>query len=236
MPAVSASDLTVQFGDTTVLDTISVDIPAGSITALIGPNGSGKTTLLKALLELVPRSQGEVLFFGKPLRHNRTRIGYVPQRFTFTREFPITVREFMALAIDGHEPTRITEKLHEVGLPTHVEEKLLGTLSGGQLQRVLIAQAFLNDPDILFLDEPATGIDVVGEADFYDIIQHLNQDHGTTIVLVSHDVGVVADLVDQVICINKKLLCVGSPKRTLTKKTLESLYGADVNAYVHHRH
>lgn len=235
-PAIYTKNLGVRFGDVDVLHDISFQIEPGNIVALLGPNGSGKTTLVKALLELVPKSQGEVLFFGKHLHHSRDRIGYVPQRFTFPKGFPITVAEFMRLSKPHLSMTHISEKLEEVGLPRSVDNKLLGTLSGGQLQRVLIAQAIIHDPDLLFLDEPSTGIDIVGEAEFYKIIETLNQTHGTTILLVSHDVGVVSELVDQVICVNKRLLCTGPPKKALTQKKLTELYGEDAKAYKHHQH
>lgn len=237
LPAIFVEHLSVSFGDTQVLDDISFEVKQGEIAALIGPNGSGKTTLLKAVLDLVPAQAGEVLVFGKHLHHVRDRIGYVPQRFEFDRNFPITVEEYLNIARKKDCPkNQIRRKLKEVGLTPSIDSKLLGSLSGGQLQRVLIAQAFLNHPDILFLDEPSTGIDIVGEAEFYDIIQHLNEDHGTTMLLVSHDIGVVSGLVDRVVCVNKKLLCSGPPKKALTEKKITELYGKGHAVYEHVHH
>jgi zinc transport system ATP-binding protein len=233
--AVVVEHLNVSYDGTSVLEDISLSIEAGTIAALIGPNGSGKTTLLKAMLDLIKIDGGEIFFFGEPLHNNRHRVGYVPQRFQFQKDFPITVREFMELAAnDAHNGTHIRGKLKEAGLKTSIEHRRLGTLSGGQLQRVLMAQAILNDPSVLFLDEPSTGIDIVGEAEFYAILHHLKTKHSTTVILVSHDVGMVGEMVDQVICVNKRLLCTGPPQSTLNDKQLAELYGSDVSEY-HHR-
>src|SRR5262249_25095380 len=155
------------------------------IAAIIGPNGSGKTTLLRAVLGLRPPDSGEIRLFGKHLHAVRGLIGYVPQRFDFDRDFPLSVGEFMELARHEHCPkSRIPEKLREVGMPKESLHLRIGSLSGGQLQRVLIAQAILNNPAMLFLDEPSSGIDISGEATFYELIEHLNEEHDTTIVLV----------------------------------------------------
>ncbi len=237
--AIHVEDLSVRFGSKQVLDDISFCVDQGQIAALIGPNGSGKTTLLKTLLGLVPMHTGEVLFFDRPLNAFREKIGYVPQRFEFQDDFPITVTEFMNLAVAQQlDEKAIVGKLDEVGLPASATSSLLGTLSGGQLQRVLIAQALLNEPELLLLDEPSTGIDIVGEAEFYNILKNLNKQRGTTILLVSHDVSMVSKLVDQVICINKCLLCAGPPQTMLTQQKLTELYGkhAAVHNQQKHKH
>lgn len=237
IPAVTTEHLSVAYGDNTVLDDISLTIEQGEVAAIIGPNGSGKTTLMRAILGLIPHKFGEVRIFGKHLHAMRSTIGYVPQHFDFDVDFPITVGEFMDLARHTHCPkSRIDEKIKEVGLPSMILSKHLGSLSGGQLQRVLIAQAILNNPTLLFLDEPATGIDIIGEATFYDIIKHLNEEHDTTAVLVSHDIAVVASLVDQVICVNKKLLCSGPPSTALSEKTLSEVFGHYASIYEHGTH
>ena len=232
--AVSVKELYVEFEPgQPVLDNVTFSISKGDIVAVIGPNGSGKTTLIKTILGLVKPKSGTVKLFGKHLHDVRDKIGYVPQRFHFDLTFPITIREFLQLAMHNQdEGNLITDAIKEVGLEPDILSKLLGTLSGGQLQRVLIAQAVINNPDLLILDEPSTGIDVVGEAAFYSVLQHLNKKHGTTVILISHDVSMVSSKVDQVICVNKKLLCSGPPKKTLTKSTLEKLF-SDSSAYVH---
>ncbi len=224
--------LTVGYNGVPVLEGVTAEVPLGSITAIIGPNGSGKTTLMRAMLGLIPVMSGEVLVSGRHPHDIRGFVGYVPQRFAFDRNFPITVREFIALAGDKNcTSDHIDEVVKEVGLLPTVLSQTLGTLSGGQLQRVLIAQAIIRHPPIVFMDEPAAGIDVAGEAVFYDVIEHLNKDHGTTIVLVSHDLSVISKVVTHVICVNRKLLCEGPPGRTLTKKKIGELYGFDAHLH-----
>jgi len=234
--AIQVKNLVVAYNDLVILDNISFEIVQGSISAVIGPNGSGKTTLIKSILSLVPFSGGEVKFLGKDLNQVRKNIGYVPQRFQFDRDFPITVKEFLKLADKKASDRRIKIKLKDVGLPIESLSKRVGTLSGGQLQRLLIAQAVLNDPAILILDEPSAGIDVAGEAAFYDIVRHLNTEHNATILMVSHDITAISTVVDNVICVNRNLLCAGPPKLALTQKNLEELYGRGVNIYEHHKH
>jgi len=239
--AVEVENLRVTFGNDDVLHHVSFTVEEGDIAAIIGPNGSGKTTLIKSILGLVKIQEGTIRIFEKPLHESRNRIGYVPQVFNFDRQFPITVREFLQLALHKEEgEKRIQRVLHDVGLKHSILKNTLGILSGGQLQRVMIAQAIINNPDLLILDEPGTGIDIVGEAAFYDVVKHLNEDHGTTVILISHDVSMISQKVNQVICINKKLLCSGPPKKALTKKTLEHLFGeSGVYEHTHgpnHRH
>jgi len=238
LPAVSVRDCTVSYGNNVVVDDVSFDIKVGSITALIGPNGSGKTTVLRAILGLVPLRSGEVTVMGKHLHVMRPLIGYVPQRFEFDRDFPITVGEFMDLARRLHcqrhvPPSRILTKLKEVGLPKEILDRNLGELSGGQLQRVLVAQAIIHDPVILFLDEPSSGVDITGEATIYHLIEHLNQEHNTTVIMVSHDIGMISHIVDTVICVNRKLLCYGPPRTALTAHKLEEVFGEHGHPFNH---
>lgn len=231
--AVAVTNLSVSLSGKTILEKMNFSIEEGTIAAIIGPNGSGKSTLIKALLGIIP-SSGEIRFFGKSISHIRKRIGYVPQTFRFDPHFPLTVQEFLSLVrFDDLKEKDIIRALKDTGLPQKIMQERLGNLSGGQLQRVLIAQAILHDPDLLVLDEPSTGIDIVGEEAFLKILLHLREEHQTTIILVSHDIGMVSNLVDTVICVNKKLLCYGPPKSTLTKKHLEELYGGHSSAFSH---
>lgn len=238
MTAISVKKLSVKLGRTKILDQLDFTIPEKSITAIIGPNGCGKTTLMKAILGLIQYS-GEVKLLEKSINESLDKISYVPQRFAFDRTFPITVREFLQL--DPHSNHReiknIKEKLKEVGMQDS-EDTLLGILSGGQLQRVLIARALLNNPKILFLDEPASGIDIKGERNFYELIKHLNEEHGVTIVLVSHEIDIVFRYATHVICLNKKMLCFGKPSDVLTNNTIKELYNENVELYQHkfHKH
>jgi len=238
MTAVSVKNLSVRFGDHIVLDHLTFDIPEKSICAIIGPNGCGKTTLLKAILGLIPHT-GETTIFNKRPKDARNELAYVPQRFTFDKTFPITIKEFLALEQRPHVNVQenINAKLIEVGMSTS-HKKLLGHLSGGQLQRILIAKALLNDPKILFLDEPAAGIDIKGERNFYELIKHLNEKHHVTVIIVSHEVDIVHKYASQVICLNKQMLCFGKPMEVLTEQTLKNLYDENISIYQHkvHKH
>jgi len=237
-PVVKVENLNVRFGNRVILEDISFEVNRGDIAAVIGPNGSGKSTLIKAILGIVKPVSGSISLFGKHLHEVRRQIGYVPQKFEFDPNFPITVQEFLQLALhSGKERNLVTRTIKEVGLLPNVLDKQLGVLSGGQLQRVLIAQSIINDPDLLILDEPATGIDIVGEAAFYDVVDHLNKDHDTTVILISHDVSMVSQRVDHVLCLNKQLLCTGPPNVALTESTLKAVFGeTQVYEHDHHEH
>lgn len=218
-------DVSVTLNNKQILTDLTFEIPEKSVVAIIGPNGSGKTTLLKAMLGLVPHS-GKIEIMSQ-------RIGYVPQRFDFDRTIPMTVHEFLALFADKADAERnIAEKLTEVGL-NQKRNLQLGTLSGGELQRLLIAKSLLNNPDILFFDEPASGIDMEGEKNFYELVGHLNATHGKTVVMVSHEVEMVSQFATQVLCLSGKLLCSGPPDTALSSENLDNLFGTRMSSHNH---
>ncbi|MBU1038726.1 metal ABC transporter ATP-binding protein [Patescibacteria group bacterium] len=229
--AINISNLTVILGNQKILDNISFTVTAGAVVAIIGPNGSGKTTLLKAFLGLVPYT-GEIKLFGQSPRDFLGQVGYVPQRFSFDRTFPLTVEEFLKFSSPTGKPSRLKHALKEVEMLKY-GGKMLGVLSGGQLQRVLIARALLNDPKILFLDEPTAGVDVEGEKDFYQLLAHQNKEHGVTIVMVSHELSMVYAQASQVVCLDKHLICSGVPKQAITPEVLKKLYGGEINLAKH---
>ncbi len=218
-------------GDVVIKD-VSFSIREDSTAMIIGPNGSGKTTLLKALVGLIEPTTGRVRVYGKRPQDVRDMVGYVPQRLPFDQSFPLTVSEFFAISHkDQSENIEIIkEHLGIQGLGTH----LIGTLSGGQLQRVLIARSLLGSPKILFLDEPVSGVDVGGEETFYELIKNIQKKHGVTVIMVSHEVHLVSKVADQVICLNKEMLCSGAPESTLVPEVIEQMYGTDVSIYKHH--
>jgi len=226
-------DVTVSYGGTKILDSLSFDIERGEITAILGPNGSGKTTLIKAVLVLIPIQKGEIKILGLKVKDALPLIGYLPQRFEIDRSFPITVEEFLDLSLHKNTPKEeIDGKLAEVDMLMY-KKALLGTLSGGQFQRILIARAILNNPEILILDEPETGIDVGAEKNFYQLILHLNEKHGITTVFISHELELIYDFAKQVVCLNRALVCHGVPRKVLTPEKLEELYGGGLT---HHQH
>lgn len=225
------------FGEFTALEDISFDIQKGALVALIGPNGSGKSTLARLLVGLEKPTVGSVSIDGNPPEVLSQQLGYVPQRFSFDRTTPMTVREFLRLSTCGkshHEHKEAIEQaLHEVEM-AHIVEKQLGVLSGGQLQRVLIARALLHERNILILDEPLAGIDVAGETVFYEFLQKMNKEKGITCIIVSHELDFVFRFASQVLCVNKRLMCRGIPHEVLTREVLEEMYGSHLGHYHHH--
>jgi len=222
MDLIKASHITFAYDETPVLLDVSLSIRAGDFLAIIGPNGSGKTTLIKILLGLLRPSAGRVEIMGKPLDEftEWRTIGYVPQKAThFDPFFPASVEEVVGMALLSNRQIlgpvrtrrseRIVRALREVGLEPFRDWQV-GRLSGGQQQRVFIARALVTGPRILFLDEPTTGVDAATQGYFYDLLDHLNKDEGITIVLVTHDIGIVNKHVTQVACLNQRMVYHGS--------------------------
>lgn len=230
---VSVEHLSVTFDHHVVLNNLSFEIARSAIVAVVGPNGSGKTTLIRAILGLVSY-QGRVLVNGHPISGELGRIGYVPQSYTFDRTIPMTVTEFLKIAFPNIKSRKIKHVLEEVDMAKQAHSEL-GTLSGGQLQRVLIARSLMNDPALLLLDEATSGVDVAGAKSFYDIVAHLNQIHHTTVLLISHEINMVYRFANQIICLNRDLICYGKPGDVMTKEVLEKLYGKDVR-FQEHKH
>ena len=225
--------LSVVFDGCTVLNDLNFSIKKGEIAAVVGPNGSGKTTLIRAILGLAPY-RGTILVDQEPVQNMRARIGYVPQRFAFDRTIPITVGEFLKFSFQDVTTRSLRHVLLEVDMKQH-EHAPIGILSGGEFQRILIARALLNNPSILFLDEATSEIDLAGTKSFYDIVAHLNRIHETTVVFVSHEINMVYKFADQIICLNRDLICMGKPKDAVTKEVLEKLYGSTVH-FQEHKH
>ncbi|MBU0660628.1 metal ABC transporter ATP-binding protein [Patescibacteria group bacterium] len=233
---IQVKNVTATFHETTALDHVSFDIQKGSIVAIIGPNGSGKTTLLKHIIGIETPQEGSVCIDGKSPKQMRHAIGYVPQKFDFDRSIPITVYEFMALdrcGTDKHGVNNIDRVLKEVGA-MGVKNQKLGTLSGGQFQRVMIARSLLHQKEILIFDEPSTGIDMAGEETIYDLIVDINKKNNTTCIIVSHELNIVHKYAQQVLCLNKKKICYGVPETVITPETLTALFGHGAGLYHSH--
>lgn len=223
------SELGVRFNTHWAVRSLSFEIRKGSVTAFVGPNGAGKSTLLKTLAGLLPATEGSVEWpEGKP------RIAYVPQKLSFDLSFPMTAGEFLAANLPGKMfwvgglPRRakatLFETLESLGAAGLVNQKL-GTLSGGQLQRVLIAAALLQNPTLLLLDEPAASIDRAGASGLEELLEGLHRGKGLTIIFVSHDLHFVDRLADTVLCLNQTLCALGPPSEVLTEGHLSRAYG-----------
>lgn len=232
MNAIEINKVSFEYSkETSVINNVSFTIPEKETTILIGPNGSGKTTLLKIMIGLLEPTSGTVLIYGEKPKDMRDIIGYVPQKLYFDTTFPITVLEFLNVPHNNSED-KIFNILESVGAKDIMSARL-GELSGGQLQRVLIARSLLGNPKIIFLDEPVSGIDIGGEKNFYELIKSVQEKHDVTVVMVSHEVNIVSQIATQVICINKEMLCSGSPDTTLLPELIEELYGKEVSLYKH---
>ena len=223
--------LSVQRGGLQVLEDVNASVPRGSCTAIVGPNGAGKTTLLKALLGELPH-QGGILFPDCP-PGQRLRVGYVPQKLDFDRGLPLTVAEFLALGFQGRPlwfgvarrwRCRAEELLAAVQARKLVKRRL-GALSGGELQRVLLALALLQDPELLLLDEPEAGVDFRGGFVFCELLESLRQERHFTQLMVSHDLSIVTHHATHVICLNRRVLAEGPPRETLLPATLSATFG-----------
>lgn len=236
MIALDVHHLTVDLGGRRVVDDISLSIDEGETAAIIGPNGAGKSVFLKAVLRLLPKHDGEVRIFGIPHEEYARvapLVSYVPQFVSVERSFPLTVDELFALK-RARDPERRARALAIVGAES-LRGSRLSTLSGGQLQRVLLAFALVDRPRLLFLDEPSSGIDVGAEETIYNLIRRVSREEKMTVVLVSHDIDIVAGFAQSVFCLNRQLLCAGPPAAVLTEETLRRAYGPDVGVYAHHQ-
>ncbi len=214
---ISARALTLERYGRAVVQHVDLDILPGEIVTLIGPNGAGKTTLVRLLLGLAQPTSGVIT------RQDGLVVGYVPQRFDLDRAIPMTVHRFLALG-QRRSRTAMETALGEVGAPT-LGERQFTQLSGGELQRVLIARALLRNPSLLVLDEPVRGVDYSGEAELYALISRLRSERGIGVLLVSHDLHIVMGASDRVICVNRHVCCSGVPRSVAQHPEYARLFG-----------
>ncbi|MCB9801327.1 MAG: metal ABC transporter ATP-binding protein [Pseudomonadales bacterium] len=241
-PAISVSQLTVRYPNEneSVVRNVSFSLDRGKIGVLLGPNGSGKSTVMKAMLGLV-EFVGEVQFAGQPLTSLQNHVGYVPQRYPIDKSVPMTVSEFLELALVTCSHTKaeknrmIVSVLEQVDLSLKRFEKV-GDLSGGQVQRLLLARALVHEPEVLLLDEPEAGVDAEGELIMYDLLQKLAKDQKVTVLLASHEIGLVRKFADTVFCVKNTLVCSGAPSQVLNQSTFKQLYGDGMTMYGHDHH
>jgi zinc transport system ATP-binding protein len=234
----------VAYGDLLVLEDVSLEVSRGEFLAVIGPNGSGKTTLLKVVLGLVRPVRGEVRVFGRApwqLHSERRRIGYCAQAASVDLTFPVRAGEVvlmgrygrigLARRPSGADRAAARRAMERVGV-ADLADRPIARLSGGQRQRVFLARALASDPELLLLDEPTTGVDVAATESLYELLRALRET-GITVVVVSHDVGVVASYADGVACINRRLVAHGRPEEVLASDALEQMYGCEA-MFLHH--
>ncbi|TCS83102.1 metal ABC transporter ATP-binding protein [Tepidibacillus fermentans] len=248
-PLIEIHNLSFQYGNNQVLNHVNLVVDEGEFFGLVGPNGSGKSTLLKIILGLLQPSNGEIKLFGQPIEQFRDwkKIGYVSQKAnSFNRGFPATVEEIVETGLYGsiglfrslHKSDRekVKEALKLVGLE-ELAKRNISKLSGGQQQRVFIARAIVSQPKLLILDEPTVGVDTKSVHQFYRLMGKLNRDLGMTLILVSHDIGMVTEKVSKLACLNKQLFFHGTPKEFEQQRgVLEKTYGSEMSLVTHHHH
>ncbi|WP_316976702.1 metal ABC transporter ATP-binding protein [Shumkonia mesophila] len=218
---IEAHQVSVTFGTHTALAGVDATVREGEALTIIGPNGAGKTTLLKVMLGLIAPDGGTVR------RRPGLSIGYMPQRIEVDATLPLTVRRFLAFAVPRNgrpSEERLRSVLGEVGAE-HLLKNPLQEVSGGEMQRVLLARALLRDPDLLVLDEPARGVDVGGQADLYQLIGRIRDEHGCGVLMVSHDLHLVMAATDRVICLNQRVQCAGHPEAVSRHPGYTALFG-----------
>lgn len=232
-PLIHADNIDLHFGETQVLSDVSFMIEAGSFTSLLGPNGAGKTQLLRLMLGLLQPSAGRIT-----RSFQLAEVGYVPQKLYVDPTLPMTVHEFLEMYFAPKE-WWFAERLPDLDHRFQIDDLLMkrvGTLSGGQLQRVLLAAAVSIKPRLLFLDEFASGIDPRGQAELYNYLHRLNERDHVTIVMVSHDIDITAQYADVVLCLNKRLMCVGHPHEVFTQANFQKMYGLPLTKVDQHHH
>ena len=239
--AVSCSEVSFAYGRHTVLEGVDFSIASGDFVSVVGPNGGGKTTLLKLILGLYKAQSGRISVFGKPVKKQRKLFGYVPQFANFNSDFPISVQDTVLQGRLGVTLClgRYCKQDKDISLKVMQETEIFDlasrsilSLSGGQMQRVLVARALAAEPRILLLDEPTANIDQRAEKDIFDLFKTINK--RMTILIISHDIGFVSEYINKVFCLNKTLVCHDASP--VTSDTIHALYGDHVSEVHHHHH
>lgn len=229
-PLIHATGIGVNLNGRTILSGVDLSVSAGEIVTLIGPNGAGKTTLVRILLGLMRGTAGKVE------RSGNLTIGYMPQKLKLAENMPLTVKRFLQFT-----RTKLSEDCYsvisDVGVK-HLLEQPMETLSGGEVQRVLLARALLRNPNLLVLDEPVQGVDITGQAALYSLISRIRDQYKCGVLMVSHDLHLVMATTDQVLCLNQHVCCAGHPESVSKHPAYLELFGEKVSEelaiYTHH--
>lgn len=218
-------NLSVCFNGEKIIDNLNFNLKKGENLIVLGPNGAGKTVLLKTLIGLI-QFEGEIKW-KKDLK-----IGYVPQKILFDKNLPLSLEDFFKFKeVDSNQ---IISSLKSVGIDdSAILKKKIGVISSGQLQRALIAWSLIDNPDILIFDEPIAGIDIGGQETIYTLLSRIEIEKNLAMILVTHDLSVVYQFADSVLCLNKKAICYGSPRKVLSEGSLKQLYGGEIKFYKH---
>ncbi len=226
---IEATNLNIRYGKKTVLKNVTLSLTKGEIVTIVGPNGSGKTTLFKAIIGAVP------IFKGKIKIESNLKIGYVPQHISIDRSLPMTVDRFLSLPNKKNNES-FKKAVHVAGIE-NLSNHQLHSLSGGQMQRVLLAKAIITKPEVLLLDEATRGLDQPGAAWFYQKIKQIREETGCAILMISHDLHVVMGASDRVICLNGHICCQGTPEKVALSPEYETLFGSnDTGTFALYKH
>ena len=229
-PLIAAHQLGLKIGNRKILDNVNVSVHDREIVTVIGPNGAGKSTLIKVMLGLVPQTTGHIH------KRENLRVGYVPQRFPVSPNVPLSVRRLMTLTHKATEQ-ELQRTLGETGIG-HLINARVADLSGGELQRALLARALLREPQLLVLDEPVQAVDFDGELKLYELISNIRKARGCGILMVSHDLHMVMAESDRVICLNGHVCCEGAPIAVQKSPEFSKMFGpkaaAMIAGYSHH--
>ncbi|MFK5938863.1 MAG: metal ABC transporter ATP-binding protein [Sulfurimonas sp.] len=248
VPIFDVKNVNFQANEQQILSNVSLEVFNGQYIALIGPNGGGKTTLVRLLLGLEKPSSGEIKLYGKKIHSFKEwrKIGYVPQRASHVDEnFPATVQDIVNMgriskrSLFSRESKEDKDAVEDAMIKMDVldlKDKMIGKLSGGQRQRVMIARALASNPEILILDEPNTGVDMVSQKRFYALLAKLNKEENITILFITHDIGVIADDIGRMFTVNQKVVVCNNPKETLGCDDMTTLYGVEAHLIHNHKH
>ncbi|WP_428034603.1 zinc ABC transporter ATP-binding protein ZnuC [Amphritea sp.] len=227
---VEINGLNISFGENSVINNVSMVLKPGQITTLIGPNGAGKTTLVKAVLGLLSPTSGEIN------RSPTLRIGYMPQKLHIDTTFPLTVERFLKTAAFASVADR--QRALELVRAENLLKQSVHSLSGGEMQRVMLARALLRKPELLVLDEPAQGVDINGQVELYNLIASIRDKYNCSVLMISHDLHLVMAATDQVICLNHHICCSGHPEQVSSDPSYIELFGVpgaeNLALYSHH--
>lgn len=229
IPLIKLEEISLNFSSKEILKNINCTINANSITTIVGPNGGGKSSLLKVSLKLITPSSGKVW------HRDDLVIGYTPQKLFISQNIPLTVFQFIALKPKSNKQA-ISKVLQLCGIE-HLANSPVQSVSGGELQRVLLARALLNDPHLLVLDEPMQGVDIKGQQELYKLLDLVKQTYKCAILMVSHDLNIVMANTNQVLCVNKHICCAGTPEKISHDPSFINLFGkqfaSNLALYVH---
>lgn len=242
-PVIQVSDAAVMLGGRTIWQGVDLTVQPGEFLAILGPNGAGKSTLLKAILGLLPLSTGAIAVLGKQARRGNTAIGYVPQRRHFEADVHVRGRSLVHLGLNGNhwgltvpllqprqarENRRLVAEVIELVGATAYADRPIGELSGGEQQRLLIAQALVRRPRILALDEPLDSLDLRNQQGIASVIRRISRETGAAVLLVAHDINPILSAVDRVVYVAHGQVAIGTPEEVITTETLSRLYATPI--------